>query len=68
MVTTMKNRDDLNWQALCDLVRTVCKCRFKTCPIEILGRHADCGDPKERTTEECIACTDAWMNAEVKDA
>lgn len=60
----MKNREKLHWQALGDLMLTICESRHKICPIEIVGeRKPEC---KDATTEDCKQCVLEWLNREVE--
>lgn len=60
----MKNREKLHWQALGDLMLTICECRFKKCPIEIVGQRKPKCENAE--TEDCKRCVMEWLNKEVE--
>ena len=60
----MTNREKLHWQALGDLMLTICECRFKKCPIEIVGMKKPACVPATASTEKCKRCVMEWMNEE----
>lgn len=64
----MKNREKLHWQALADLMLTICECRFKKCPIEIVGeRKPECVPASEGLAQtDCEGCIQEWLNEEVE--
>ena len=60
----MKNRDNIRNRALGDLMLTICECRFKKCPIEIVGMKKPACVPAAASTEKCRECVLGWLNEE----
>lgn len=60
----MKNRDKLRSRALYDLMMTIARCRYKHCPIEIVGMKKPACVPAAASTEKCKGCVMEWMNKE----
>jgi hypothetical protein len=56
----MKNRDKLRSRALYDLMMTIARCRYKRCPIEIVGER------KPECDGSCEKCVQEWLNREVE--
>lgn len=62
----MKNRDNLRTRAIGDLMLTICECRFKICPIEIVGERKLACVTEDAPTEKCKRCVMEWLNEEMK--
>ena len=64
----MKNRDKLRSRALYDLMMTIARCRYKRCPIEIVGeRKPECVNAPEGLAQtDCEGCIQDWLNREVE--
>lgn len=60
----MKNRDKLRNKALADLMMTICECRFKKCPIEIVGMKKPACVLATASSEKCKECVLGWLNEE----
>ena len=43
---------------------TICECRFKKCPIEIVGMRKPACVPATASTEKCRECVLGWLNEE----
>lgn len=43
---------------------TICECRFKKCPIEIVGMKKPACVPATASTEKCKGCVMEWLNEE----
>lgn len=43
---------------------TICECRFKKCPIEIVGMKKPACVPATASTEKCRECVLGWLNEE----
>jgi hypothetical protein len=64
----MKNREKLHNRALYDLMMTIARCRYKRCPIEIVGeRKPECVPAPEGLAQtDCDRCIQDWLNEEVE--
>ena len=43
---------------------TICECRFKKCPIEIVGMKKPACVSATASTEKCKGCVMEWLNEE----
>ena len=64
----MKNREKLNNRALYDLMITINRCKYKNCPMEIVGeRKPECVPAPEGLAQtDCDRCIQDWLNREVE--
>ncbi len=64
----MKNREKLHNRALYDLMITKSRCKYKNCPMEMVGerKHECVAVPEGLAQTDCDRCIQAWLNEEVK--